>query len=88
MEPEISVYGTDACEDTQRTRQHLDARGIPYRYINIEKDESAEEKVKEWNHGKRLTPTVVISGNGRTQRLSEPENEELDSVLNQRESAA
>jgi glutaredoxin len=81
MQGEISVYGVDTCEDTIRTRQHLEERGVPYRYINIAKDEHAERKVKEWNEGKRITPTVVLAGNGRTRRLSEPENDELDSAL-------
>lgn len=81
MHGEISVYGVDTCEDTLRTRHHLDEIGLPYRYINIAKDESAERKVKEWNGGRRITPTVVLSGNGRTCRLSEPENEDLDDAL-------
>lgn len=81
MQGEISVFGTDTCEDTQRTREHLDRRGISYRYVNIEKDEFAERKVLEWNGGQRITPTVVLSGGGRTQRLSEPDNDELDAAL-------
>ncbi|MFB3917581.1 MAG: glutaredoxin family protein [Terriglobales bacterium] len=83
MSGEISVYGTDTCEDTQRTRRHLNEIGVPYRYINIEKDESAEKKVKEWNGGRRITPTVVLSGAGLTRRLSEPGDEELDRALEQ-----
>lgn len=53
-----------------------------YRYINIDKDTDAERKVMEWNAGRRITPTVVISSsqNG-TLRLTEPENEELDKAL-------
>lgn len=83
MHGEICVYGTDTCEDTTRTRLHLNDLGISYHYINIEKDESAERKVREWNGGRRITPTVVISGSGYTRRLSEPENDELDRALDQ-----
>ncbi|MFB3814707.1 MAG: glutaredoxin family protein [Terriglobales bacterium] len=81
MQPEIVIYGVDHCEDTQRTRKHLDERGIEYTYVNLDKDESANAKVLEWNHGRRLTPTVVVSGNGRTQRVAEPENDELDAII-------
>ena len=81
MQLEISVYGVDQCEDTQRTRQHLSSLGIPYRYINLEKDSDADRKVKEWNNGRRLTPTVIVSGAGRTARLVEPSDEEMDRVL-------
>ncbi len=87
MDPEILVYGVDQCEDTQRTRQHLDQRGIPYSYINLDKDEDADRKVKEWNGGRRLTPTVVISGAGRTQRLVEPDNSQLDTALREQNAA-
>lgn len=81
MLPEICIYGVDQCEDTQRTRQYLNRRGIPYTYINLDKDSDADRKVREWNHGSRITPTVVIGGNGRTRRLVEPDNEELAAVL-------
>ncbi len=83
MLPEIRVYGVDYCEDTQRTRQHLERRGIPYAYVNLDKDSDADRKVKEWNGGRRITPTVVIAGNGRTRRLAEPANEELDVALHE-----
>ncbi len=81
MEAEIVVYGADWCEDTQRTRKYLDARGLEYTYVNLDKDENAERKVIEWNGGRRLTPTVVIAGGGRTQRLTEPEDSELEAAL-------
>ena len=81
MAGEISVYGRDDCEDTQRTRRHLAQIAVPYRYVNIDKDLAAERKVREWNGGRCITPTVVLSGNGRTQRLSEPEDGELDAAL-------
>jgi glutaredoxin len=83
MQPEISVYGVDRCEGTQRTREHLDRRGIAYRYVNVDKDENADRKVREWNHGERITPTVVISGSGRTRRVAEPSNDELDAMISE-----
>ncbi|HET8667081.1 MAG TPA: glutaredoxin family protein [Terriglobales bacterium] len=81
MSPEISVYGTDTCEDTTRSRQHLSSRGILYRYVNIDKDPAANRKVLEWNAGKRITPTIVISSTLGTVRLAEPSDEELDDAL-------
>ncbi len=73
----INVYGTDWCEDTTITRQHLDELGIPYRYINIEQELDAATWVKQMNHGKQKTPTVDING----QLLVEPDNSELDEAL-------
>ena len=83
MQPEISIYGFDACEITLHARQHLDRRDIGYRYVNLDKDESATRKVLEWNRGSLLTPTVVISGNGRTRRLAQPSDEELDAIISE-----
>jgi mycoredoxin len=74
---EITVYGADWCEDTQATRNHLDSLGVPYRYVNVERDASAEEWVKQQNGGKRKTPTVDIEG----KVLIEPNERELEEGL-------
>jgi glutaredoxin len=81
MQPEISIYGFDTCEVTRRARAHLDRRDIGYRYVNLDKDDTAKRKVLEWNRGSLLTPTVVVSGNGCTRRLAQPSNEELDVII-------
>ena len=73
----IDIYGTDWCEDTQHTRQHLESLGIGYQYINIEQDADAAEWVKRQNDGTQKTPTVEIRG----LVLSEPSNGELDTAL-------
>lgn len=83
MQPEISIYGLDTCAGTMHVREHLDRRGIGYRYVNLDKDEHADRKVREWNEGKRITPTVVISGNGRTRRFTEPDAEQLDTAISE-----
>ena len=74
----ITVYGADWCEDTQETRQHLDALGVAYHYINVEQDPQAQAWVKQQNHGKQKTPTVDFGGK---KILVEPSNDELDEAL-------
>ena len=74
---EVKVYGADWCSMTQRTRRHLDEIGVPYQYINIEKDERAREWLKRQNDGKEKKPTVDIGG----EILSEPSNDQLDAAL-------
>ena len=84
MQDRIVVYGADWCPDTQRTRRHLESRGVHYDYVNVERDENADRQVKEWNGGRRVTPTVVLpSGNVVTgeNRLAAPSDAELDSRL-------
>jgi glutaredoxin len=74
---EVKVYGADWCEDTQRTRKHLDELGVEYDYINIEEDADAARWVREQNNGRERKPTLDI--NGRV--LSVPSNQELEAAL-------
>lgn len=73
----VKVYGADWCQHTKRTRAHLDERGIPYQYINIDRDREAAKWVAQHNNGKERKPTVEIDG----QVLSAPSNEALDQVI-------
>ena len=73
----ITVYGADACEDTQSTLNHLDSLGVQYEYINIEKDPHAKHWVKAHNDGKQKTPTLDIEG----KILSTPDPRELEETL-------
>ena len=74
----IKVYGADWCEDTQRTREHLDNLKEHYEYIDVDKDMAAEAWITQKNNGKRKTPTVDLGGE---KILIEPTNEELDEAL-------
>lgn len=55
--------------------------GVPYEYVDVDRDESAARQVEEWNDGKRRTPTVALLSGERLTLLSVPEDEELDSEL-------
>jgi glutaredoxin len=73
----IKVYGANWCEDTTRTREQLDALGVHYEYINVDKDAAANQWITEQNNGKRKTPTVDLGG----KILIEPSNEEMENTL-------
>jgi mycoredoxin len=73
----VKVYGADWCEDTRRTRKHLDGLGVAYDYVNIEEDEQAALWVKEQNDGKERKPTVKLG----ERVLSVPDDVELESAL-------
>ena len=74
---QVKVYGADWCEDTQATLNHLDSFGVPYQYVNVEKDPGAQDWVKQQNGGKQKTPTLDIDG----QVLVEPDERELELAL-------
>ena len=73
----VKVYGADWCEDTRRTLARLDALGVGYDYVDIERDAEAARWVREQNGGKERKPTVRIGG----QVLSTPGDEALESAL-------
>ncbi|HEX8524469.1 MAG TPA: glutaredoxin domain-containing protein [Tepidisphaeraceae bacterium] len=75
---DIQVYGADWCEDTVRTRQHLESLGLPYDYLNVDQDDAAKQWVMKQNDGKQKTPTVKVANKIV---LSEPSDAELDIAL-------
>jgi mycoredoxin len=58
----ITMYTTQGCPDCHRAKTFLKERGVAYREVNIEEDESAEEIVIRANDGKRKVPTFEVAG--------------------------
>lgn len=81
MSPTIIMYGAADCDDTERTREYLQARGIPFREVNIDRDPEAERFVMFINNGYRSTPTLVIGDGKRKIVLTEPTNKELEEAI-------
>ena len=80
--PPVLVLGRDTCQDTIRARDHLRARGVPYRYGNVEFDPEADARNRSYNRGERVTPVILIGNPAEpTTVLIEPSNEELDGAL-------
>jgi glutaredoxin len=79
MEP-ITMYTTAGCPDCHRAKTFLKERGVEYREVSIEEDESAEEIVIRVNNGKRVVPTLEVGG--RYFACSPFDPEQLASELN------
>ncbi len=56
----IKMYGTPFCGDTIRAKKVFEEYEIEYEWININKDQEAEELVKEINKGFRSVPTIIF----------------------------
>lgn len=56
------MYTTRWCPDCRRAKSFLKERGVAFREVNIEEDESAEEIVIRVNDGKRKVPTLEVAG--------------------------
>ena len=76
----VTVYATAWCGDCHRTKAFLDRNGVKYRWIDVDDDPSAMQKVVEINGGYRSVPTLVFP-DGST--LTEPSNRELQEKLEQ-----
>ena len=80
--PPILVLGRDTCEDTSRSRRHLDERGIPYEYRRVDREPEADEWIRRLNDDVWVTPTILIGDpQTPTQILREPSDEELDEAI-------
>ena len=72
----VTVYGIDTCEDTSRARNHFDAAGLIYRYVNYDLDPAAKALV----HAAGYTHTpVVVTPQGTL--FVEPSDEELAGIV-------
>ena len=80
--PAILVLGRDTCDDTIRSRAHLEAAGIPYTYGNVELDPDADARNRSFNNGNRVTPTILIGDPLNPSRVVvEPTDDELDAAI-------
>jgi mycoredoxin len=73
----IVVYGTGWCAASQMVRRYLERRGLPYRYVDIERDPGAARQVRWWTGGSASHPTVYLDG----EILVEPSLRELEWAL-------
>ena len=82
---DITVYGAHWCPDCRRSKQFLGEHQIPYNWVDIEENPTAEKLVIEKNEGKRIIPTIVFSDGTF---LVEPTNAELAAKLELRTKAS
>lgn len=73
----VTVYGTRWCGATQAVRRHLDRLGVPYRYVDIDRDPEAAARLRWVTGGYLSHPTVEVAG----EVLVEPSLYELDWAL-------
>jgi glutaredoxin len=58
----ITMYTTAWCPDCRRAKSFLKERGVSFREVNIEEDESGEAIVIKANEGKHIVPTFDVAG--------------------------
>jgi glutaredoxin-like protein len=74
---DITVYGADWCSDCRRSKSLLDREGVPYRWIDVEAEESAAAEALAIS-GRTSIPVVVFPDGAY---LVEPSDEALMAKL-------
>ncbi len=78
MTSPLRVLGTSWCSDCTRSKALLDAHGVAYEWIDIERDEDAAREVEARNSGARVVPTIVFTDGSV---LVEPSDAQLAEAL-------
>jgi mycoredoxin len=73
----VTVYGTSWCGQTMMVRRTLERLGIPYRYVDLERDSRAAAQLSWLTGGYVSHPTVYLNG----EILVEPMTDELQWAL-------
>jgi len=60
MASDIQIYGTDWCGLTRELREYLMRSRFEYDYLNIDRDDDAQQFVLHMNDGRRRFPLVVV----------------------------
>jgi mycoredoxin len=79
MSDSIIIFTTNWCGDCRRARRFCDENNIIYQWINIDKDQQAEQVVLKINKGMRSVPTIIFPDGSI---LVEPTNSALAEKLN------
>jgi mycoredoxin len=70
----IIMYGTTWCGDSIRAKKLFEDYQIEFEWINIDKNNDGEKRVKEINKGYKSVPTIIFPDGSI---LVEPDKETL-----------
>ena len=60
-QPNVTVYGSRTCPDTQRATRYLDANQVAYEFKDVDETPELNEYVASLNSGKRVIPAIRIN---------------------------
>lgn len=73
----VVVYGTRWCAQSQMVRRYLERLGVPYRYVDLETNPEAANRIAWLTGGEVAHPTVYVGG----EILVQPTLRELEWAL-------
>jgi glutaredoxin len=81
MASPITIYGSNWCGYTQRALRQLDMLGVEYRYVDVDQDPQAEQRLADWGGGQAIRPALDLDGT----ILVNPDPETLEGELRERQ---
>jgi mycoredoxin len=78
MSAKVTMYGAEWCGDCRRSKKFMEGNNVEFKYINVEEDLTAAEKVKEINNGMQSIPVIVFEDGTH---LTEPSDNDLKAKL-------
>ena len=59
-QPNVSIYGSKTCPDTNRATAFLDSEGVPYEFKDVDQSPEFNDYIAGLNDGKRVMPTIQV----------------------------
>ena len=61
LQPNVTVYGSHTCPDTERALKFLDSKGTAYEFKDVDQSPEYNDYIAGLNNGKRVMPTIQIN---------------------------
>jgi glutaredoxin len=61
LQPNILVYGSRSCPETNRVTRYLDGRDIQYEFKDVDQLPEYNDYIAGLNAGTRVTPTIRLN---------------------------
>ena len=81
---EVIVYSTDSCPYCRQAERLLNARGVPFKTVDVTGDDAMRSKLVELSGGRKTVPQIFIGGRpigGYTDLVALQQKGELDGLL-------
>jgi glutaredoxin len=76
-QPNVTVYGSHSCPDTNRATRFLDAQAIPYEFKSVDDFPEFNAYIADLNGGKPVMPTIQVNNSV----LIDPTDEQLGAAV-------
>ena len=76
-QPNVFVYGTRSCPDTNRATRYLDSQAIAYEFKSVDDFPEFNDYIAGLNGGKRVMPTIQVDN----EVVINPSDEELGKAI-------